>query len=57
MSGFDANRVYSVSVLGQQGPADAPASLEKSFYDFLQGFRVGGDFRYRSALVPVYVAR
>jgi hypothetical protein len=46
-SGFDQNRVYSVSVLPNQGPGDAPSSIEKSLYDFIQGFRIGGEFRYR----------
>ena len=49
-SGFEANRVYSVSVLqGEQHP-DSPAELEKLFFDFLSGFRVGGEFIYRDRL-------
>lgn len=49
MSGFDANRVYSVSV--HDVPAatspDSPAETEKLLFEFIQQFRVGGEFVYR----------
>lgn len=50
MSGFDQNRVYSVSV--HDVPAatspDSPSETEKLLLDFLLQFRVGGEFIYRS---------
>lgn len=50
MSGFDQNRVYSVAVLaGNQGD-DAPSTTENQFFEFLAGFRVGGEFIYRDRL-------
>jgi hypothetical protein len=49
-SGFDQNRVYSVQVLaGDQAP-DSPAEIERLFFDFLSGFRLGGEFLYRDRL-------
>ena len=49
MSGFDANRVYSVSV--HDVPAatspDSPSETEKLLFEFIQQFRVGGEFVYR----------
>lgn len=46
-SGFDNNRVYSVSVLPG---ADRERDLSKAqahLFEFLQTFRVGGEFKYR----------
>ncbi|KAF8807264.1 MCM-domain-containing protein [Phlegmacium glaucopus] len=52
MSGFDANRVYSVSV--HDVPAatspDLPSETEKLLFEFIQQFRVGGEFVYRDKL-------
>lgn len=49
MSGFDANRVYSVSV--HDVPAatspDSPSETEKLLFEFIQQFRLGGEFVYR----------
>jgi DNA replication licensing factor MCM5 len=49
MFGFDANRVYSVSV--HDVPAatspDSPSETEKLLFEFIQQFRVGGEFVYR----------
>ena len=49
MSGFDANRVYSVSV--HDVPAatspDSPSETEKLLFEFIQQFRVGSEFVYR----------
>ncbi|KAI9637977.1 MCM2/3/5 family-domain-containing protein [Dioszegia hungarica] len=50
MPGFDQNRVYSVQVLAGDQPPDSPAEIERLFYDFLSGFRVGGEFVYRDRL-------
>ena len=49
MSGFDADRVYSVAV---HDPPDAvavekPSDTEKLLQEFLLQYRVGGDFIYR----------
>lgn len=58
-SGFDNNRVYSVSVLPG---ADRERDLSKAqahLFEFLQTFRVGGEFKYRCvvrtrfAIVPM----
>lgn len=49
MSGFDQNRVYSVQVLAGEQHADAPSEIEKLFFEFLSGYRVGGEFVYRYA--------
>ncbi len=53
MSGFDANRVYNVSV-HDLPPATTPDSqiseTEKLLLEFLQSFRVGGEFIYRFTL-------
>lgn len=55
-SGFDQNRIYSVPVLagerqdsinGGNGLNESAADLERSFWEFLYGFRVGGEFVYR----------
>ena len=49
MSGFDANRVYSVSTPQRDIPqaADLPSEAEKALLDFIMQYRVGGDFIYR----------
>jgi DNA replication licensing factor MCM5 len=53
MSGFDANRVYNVSVYDQPDATspDTPSEAEKLLLDFLLQYRVGGEFIYRSVLV------
>lgn len=46
---FEPNNVYSISVL-DTAPAtspDSPAETEKLLLDFLQQYRVGGEFIYR----------
>jgi hypothetical protein len=51
MSGFDADRVYSVSV-HQNAPSfstDSPSETEKLLLDFLLQYRLGGEFTYRYA--------
>ncbi|PPQ69616.1 hypothetical protein CVT25_013699 [Psilocybe cyanescens] len=52
MSGFDANRVYSVSVhdLPAATSPDTPSETEKLLVDFILSFRVGGEFVYRDLL-------
>lgn len=48
MSGFDMNRVYSVSVHDRPAPSqEAPSETTKLLTDFLLQFRVGGEFIYR----------
>ena len=49
MSGFDANRVYSVTVHDAAPPQnlELPAETERLLSDFLLQFRVGGEFIYR----------
>lgn len=49
-SGFDQNRVYSVQVLAGDQQPDSPAEIERLFFDFLSGFRLGGEFVYRDRL-------
>lgn len=49
MSGYDANRIYSVAV-HDAPPAqnvDKPAEVERMLLDFLLQYRVGGEFIYR----------
>ena len=49
MSGFDADRVYSVSVY-QNAPSfstESPSETEKLLLDFLLQYRLGGEFIYR----------
>ncbi|KAF9229538.1 MCM-domain-containing protein [Gyrodon lividus] len=52
MSGFDANRVFTVNV--HDPPAatstDTPSQAEKLLLDFLLQYRVGGEFIYRDKL-------
>ncbi|KAF8202944.1 MCM-domain-containing protein [Pholiota molesta] len=52
MSGFDVNRVYSVSVhdLPPAAAPDSPSETEKLLIDFILSFRVGGEFIYRDKL-------
>lgn len=49
MSGFDADRVWNVSVHDVPDPTapDAPSETAKLLYDFLLQYRVGGEFIYR----------
>lgn len=51
MSGFDADRVFSVSVhdVPSAFAADSPSELEKLLLDFLLQYRLGGEFVYRYA--------
>ncbi|KAF8482146.1 MCM-domain-containing protein [Russula ochroleuca] len=52
MSGFDADRVYSVSV-HQNAPSfstESPSETEKLLLDFLLQYRLGGEFTYRDKL-------
>lgn len=51
MSGFDADRVYSVSVHDVADPSspETPSQAEKLLLDFLLQYRVGGEFIYRLA--------
>ena len=49
MSGYDANRIFSVAVHNAP-PAqnlDKPAEVERMLLDFLLQYRVGGEFSYR----------
>jgi hypothetical protein len=51
MSGFDADRVYTVSVY-QNTPSfstESPSETEKLLLDFLLQYRLGGEFIYRYA--------
>ncbi|KZT74892.1 MCM-domain-containing protein [Daedalea quercina L-15889] len=52
MSGFDADRVFSVSVHDVPEPTapESPSQTEKLLLDFLLQYRVGGDFIYRDKL-------
>ncbi|EIM83486.1 MCM-domain-containing protein [Stereum hirsutum FP-91666 SS1] len=52
MSGFDADRVFSVAVHDHfASPApDSPAGIEKLLLEFLLQYRVGGEFIYRDKL-------
>ena len=49
MSGFDADKVWNVSVHGVPDPTapEAPSETAKLLYDFLLQYRVGGEFIYR----------
>lgn len=51
MSGFDADRVFSVAVHDHFAPPapDSPAGIEKLLLEFLLQYRVGGEFIYRCA--------
>ncbi|ORY29998.1 MCM2/3/5 family-domain-containing protein [Naematelia encephala] len=50
MSGFERGQIYSVGVLEGTAGHDAPSTTVDSFYDFLSGFRLGGEFIYRDRL-------
>ncbi|EJD04350.1 MCM-domain-containing protein [Fomitiporia mediterranea MF3/22] len=52
MSGFDANRIFNVSVHDAPPPQDIdrPAEVERMLLDFLLEYRVGGEFIYRDNL-------
>ena len=51
MSGYDADRTYSVRTSNHKEPAgsalDYPSQTEKLLLDFLLQYRVGSDFIYR----------
>lgn len=49
MSGFDANRVYSVAVHDAREPAasDLPSETEKLLLEFILAYRIGSEFPYR----------
>lgn len=49
MSGYDANRIFSVAVHDAPPPQDLdkPAEAERMLLDFLLQYRVGGEFIYR----------
>jgi len=49
-SGFDASRVYSISVLPGENHPESASQIEDAFFQFLSGFRVGGEFIYRDRL-------
>ena len=57
MSGFDANRVFTVNV-HDPSPAststDTPSQTEKLLLEFLLQYRVGSDFIYRFAPFPLF---
>lgn len=58
MSGFDADRVYSVSV-HQNAPSfstESPSETEKLLLDFLLQYRLGGEFIYRYASPPLVLS-
>ncbi|TFY83319.1 hypothetical protein EWM64_g697 [Hericium alpestre] len=52
MSGFDADRVYSVAVhdIPAAVSPDSPSETEKLLLDFLLQYRLGGEFVYRDQL-------
>ncbi|OCH96700.1 MCM-domain-containing protein [Obba rivulosa] len=52
MSGFEADRVYSVSVhdVPSVSSPETPSQAEKLLLDFLLQYRVGGEFIYRDKL-------
>ena len=55
MSGFDANRVFTVNVHDPSPVStstDTPSQTEKLLLEFLLQYRVGGDFIYRFAPPP-----
>lgn len=53
MSGFDANRVYSVAVHDVSAPTapNSPSEIEKLLAEFILSFRVGGEYIYRCVLM------
>ena len=56
MSGFDADRIWNVSVHGVPDPTapDAPSETAKLLHDFLLQYRVGGEFIYRCVWPSVW---
>ncbi|GJE87730.1 MCM family DNA replication licensing factor [Phanerochaete sordida] len=52
MSGFDADRVYSIAVHDAADPVspEKPSETERLFLEFLLQYRVGGEFIYRDKL-------
>ncbi|PSR80733.1 hypothetical protein PHLCEN_2v6649 [Hermanssonia centrifuga] len=52
MSGFDADRVYSIAIHDAPDPVapETPSETEKLLLEFLLQFRVGGEFIYRDKL-------
>lgn len=50
MSGFDANRVYSIGVHDRPATSapESASETERLLLDFLLQYRVGGEFIYRS---------
>ena len=54
MSGFDADRVWNVSIHDVPDPTapDAPSETAKLLHDFLLQYRVGGEFIYRCVWSP-----
>ncbi|KAI0786094.1 MCM-domain-containing protein [Abortiporus biennis] len=52
MSGFDANRIYSVAVHDAPDPVapDSPSETEKLLLEFLLQYRVGSEFIYRDKI-------
>ncbi|KLO20460.1 MCM-domain-containing protein [Schizopora paradoxa] len=52
MSGFDANRVYSVTVHDAPEPQgiEQPSEVERMLFEFLLQYRIGGEFIYRDKL-------
>ena len=49
MSGFDADRIYSIGVYDTPEAVvpDKPSETERLLQEFLLQYRVGGDFIYR----------
>ncbi|WWD16187.1 hypothetical protein CI109_100612 [Kwoniella shandongensis] len=47
---MEQGRVWAVGVLEGDTRRDTPSEVERLFYDFLSGFRIGGQFTYRDAL-------
>ena len=52
MSGFDADRIFSVAVHDAPEPVgpEKPSETEKLLQEFLLQYRVGSDFIYRRVL-------
>ncbi|ODN83451.1 hypothetical protein L202_01589 [Cryptococcus amylolentus CBS 6039] len=47
---MEEGRIWSVGVLEGAQNQNSPSELEKLFYEFLQGFRIDGNWIYRDAL-------
>ena len=52
MSGWDADKIYSISVLDRPDPdsPEKPSDTERLLQEFLLQYRVGSDFIYRRVL-------